>query len=241
QRHERRQHYQGTGQHRHKDFTGGYYRGLSYRHFAIRKHAVCVLHNHNGIVDNNTERQQEREQGHHVQREVQGREDQERYEAGYRHGQCHKHSVGRTHEEHENYRHEDEPDDDRIDQVMQREPGVVRLVIGDRDIQPRRKYMRFELIDDLVDLVRRIDEVFSAPFDHVKRDHILFIQPGKAFLLFKRVYHFSDVFQVNLPTHNRTDHCIGDLVGVGVFTVYAERTLHAIHRELTTGNDYVLR
>src|SRR5690606_10670224 len=105
-RNKRRKHYQRSRQYRQEDLASGNFCSLPNRHLPVGKNAVGVLDDHDSVVDNNAERQQEREQRHHVQREVEGREDQERYKAGYGHGQRHKHSVGCTHEEHENNRHE---------------------------------------------------------------------------------------------------------------------------------------
>src|SRR5690606_2031506 len=153
ERHEWRQHDQRTGQHRQKDFACGDLRCFPYRYFSVVEHAVRILDHDDGIVDHDSQRQEEREQRHHVQRKAEGREDQERHEAGYRYRQSHKDGVGCPHEKHENNGYQHETYNDRVDQVMQGDTRVVRLVCRYGNIKPGGEDVCLEVVNNGVDLI----------------------------------------------------------------------------------------
>src|SRR5690606_5487341 len=139
----------------------------------------------------------------------------------------------------ENNGYQHETYNDRVDQVMQGDTRVVRLVCRYGNIKPGGADVCLEVVNNGVDLICGVDQVFTAFLDFVERNYILRVQAYKSFLLLKSIQYFGDVLEVYLATHDRTHDRVRDLVGVRVFTVDAERTFHSVDRNLATGHNDV--
>ena len=124
---------------------------------------MCVFNHHNGIIYYNTQPEQEREQYNHVHGEAHPWQYNECDEHRQRHRHRNENRVGRSHEEHENNRYENETNDDRVDQIMREEKWDTRLIgqIHDdivKDIQT--------CFDDINELKEDLEEDDDDDYDN---------------------------------------------------------------------------
>src|SRR5690606_8975621 len=107
-------------------------RGLHGR-LPIAHVAVDVLHYDDAIVHQATQRQDQREEHHHVQRYAEEVEQGEGDEHAQGDGKPHEERIAQAQEEHEHAHHEDHPENDVVEQFAHAEAGVLALVTGDGD------------------------------------------------------------------------------------------------------------
>src|SRR5690606_4251656 len=247
QRHKRSQRHDRTRKNRPEYFPCSAFSCLLDGNFSIIENTVGVLHYHNRVVHHNTQGKQERKQYDHIQRKadrqdrIQRRHDQKGQEGRKRYGQGHKDRVGCPHEEHEDHRHQHKTNDNGIDQIVQGNPGGVRLVSRDGGFQAGRKIIRHHVVHDRVDLVGGVDQVFPASLDHVQGNYVFPVQAGVTLLLFVSIHHFGNVPQIHLGAAGGGDQNILHLLCIAVFPVHTQGALHAVNRHQTSRYGHVFR
>ena len=231
QRHERRHRRQRAGQHRDEHLAGRELgRLLGGELGLVVVDAVGVFNHHNGVVDHNAQRQQEAEEHNHVQREAQNGQHQKGQEHAQRHAQAHKQGVGGAHEEHQNQRHQNKADDDGVNQVGERDAGVVRGVAGDGDFEVLGQGGALVQLDDCADFVRSVNQVGAAALHHVQRDGRLAVEAGVALAVLEAVGDGGHVADADGVVVGVGDEDVADILGLGVLPGHAHGPALPAHR-----------
>src|SRR5579859_736672 len=168
---------------------------------ALGKDAVGVLDDHDSVVHDDPQAEEQGEEDDEVQgyrRPNDGarcREEDEGQEHTQRNGKGHEEGVGHAHEEHEDDEHQDEANNNGVDEVVEGGAGQVTLVAGDDNLQIARE-AGFHILDGMFYIVGGLDEVFAAVFDDVEGYDVLAAETGVAFPVLNGIFYRSDILKV---------------------------------------------
>ena len=121
------------------DVLGTADRGLDERHTPLSVF-VDVFARDDGVVDNDAERDDEGEHGHHVDRHVHPRQEQQRAEKGCWNPHRHPESEFEFKERTQQDQHQHQPDETVLHQQVQALPVVFRAIVADGEVHARRKF-----------------------------------------------------------------------------------------------------
>ncbi|MBA7657193.1 hypothetical protein ES703_65124 [subsurface metagenome] len=196
---------------------------------------VRIFHYNDRVIHHYSQNKNERHEDDHVHRESDDGNENEGNDNGHRDGDPDKKGIRLSHKEHQDKDHYDEPEDNRVEQIIHAVLRLSAAVSCHGDDQTLGCGLAV-FFNDCVDLIDSIDQVFSAFLDHVDRHHILGIQTGVAFPVRITVYDFGYFFKIN-PFFELD---IPDLVDVSKFPDHTEVSPNAIRVYLPSRNGEIL-
>src|SRR5690606_12271794 len=195
-----------------------------HRRFAIGHVAVDVLHDHDAIIHQPAEGEDQREEHHHVQCNTESVQQRERDEHAHRDRQTDEQGVPQAEEKHEHTNHEDHAQHDVVHQFIHAYARLFTLITGKRDHQIVGQHLAMVLLDDRVDLVACIKEILTCAFDHIEHHHALAEFTGEAYRFLEGELHICDIAQPHFPLVLVLHHDVADLLHVLELTDHAHAT-----------------
>ena len=204
------------------------------------KNPVRIFNNHNGVVHNNPQRQQQGEQYHDVQGETQRGHEQESQHGGQRHGQSHEKGAFQPHKKQQNEEHEQEAQDDRIDEVVELHFRLVGSVAGDGDARARWQLGALVFIRNGHYFFGCANQVLACAFDDAECDDRFAVKARKILFFFKSVGHRSNVSQKSRIAPERPHQDIFDVAHALELSNDPQRAPEFIDAQIPRRNVYVL-
>ena len=221
------------------DFTHTVAGRVERRHALVHQ-SIDVLDDHDAIVHQHAECQDQGEEHHHIEGDAQRVEDGEAEEHGQRDGDPDEQGVPQSEEEQEHADHKQDPEDDAVLQFIDLRPRLVRLVGRDADVEVVRQEVRLCFGDDAVDLVGGDDQVFSGALAHVEGHHRVAPFAGEAGGFLIDELNRRHIPQVDGVAPFGLDDDGLELFGITEVADHLDRAAAAVHEDVAAGNGHVL-
>src|SRR4051812_21702850 len=107
---------------------------------------------------------------------------------------------------------------------MQLHTGILRSITGHLYLKTLRELGGFIVVDDCVNLVRSVDEIFTTALHHIQRHYWFVIEVSEVLLFSIPIFYRGYIFQEDSSSGERANHNVLQFLWVFKLTGHAKVT-----------------
>ena len=156
--------------------------------------SINVFNNHNAVIDQHADRENQRKKHHHIQGNAHHRHDREGEQHRQGNGHTDEQAVAVSHDDEQDYNHEDKTGYNVVFQLLEHISNIIGVVLhnGDFDLGGQ-----VPLLEQFLDGIDHLNRVFAGAFVDFKRDRRFSVNAGRCFQILEGVENLGNVAQIN--------------------------------------------